>query len=400
MVAPAITPIKIRVPPAAKEGSASTSLSPTSARAPVDAADPDPAFSNWAPWVLAALKGQACPCLPPATPAPALALALFIHTGDDAAAALARVAYLEAAFREAGALGAGGAPALHASLVGDPASADFAALAVAAAAASASDPSTLISLVPRTNAHAPAAPPASVHVAVSVGGLARLSAAPCPPAPAFFAGDEAADEASVAAYRARAGEDAAAFLRERAREASPGGLLLAITPGTLGARSAFDAPLAAVRDAAAAGVASGEVDGCLLKSFAAPLYCFEARELEAAAASTGDWIVLQRGAATLPGPLDALRGGAVTAAEYGAAVAAEASSLLGASLRNALSLTPAAEAALYVRAAALAAGDPARYAHRSVAAAVLLQRRGGAVPRPRTGGRRDWFESRRRSTDV
>lgn len=400
MVAPALVPIKIGLPPADKAaGSHPASLSPTSARAPVDASDPDPAFHNWAPWIVAALK-ISCPGLPPATAAPALALAL--HGVDSPATALARVTSLHASLRNAGALGGyGGASVLHASLVADPAATDFAALATAAAAATAADPATLISLVPRAGAQTgPAAPPASVHIAVAVGSLARLSAAPCPPTPAFFAGDDTADEHAVAAYRARAGEDAVAFLRERAREATPGGLLLAVTPGTLGARSAFDGPLSAVRDAAAAGVAAGEVDGCLLKSFAAPLYSFTARELEAAAVATGDWVVLQRGAAALPGPLDALRVGSLSAEGYGDALAAEAAALLGPSLRDALGLTPAAEAALFARAAALAAADPARYAHRAVAAAILLQRKGGSVPRPRTGGRRDWFESRRRSTDM
>jgi hypothetical protein len=366
----------------------------------------DPIFEFGFAWLAEALS--CCPALPPAGPSTSLSVALY--GAGDGAIALERAAAVGKALRDVGALGGGGGAAmLHVTLVDDPAAADFAALAAAAAAAAdgggvlaSSGHAAVTALVPRALHGGAAAPPASVHVGVAVGALARLSSPPCCPGRAFFAGDDDADDASRDAFRARAVGDAASFLRERAREAVPGGLLLIVVPGALGPASAAAASLTAVRDAAAAAVDDGVVDGCLLASFAAPLYCWSARELEAAAAASGEWAVLQRGCAALPSAYDAHRAGAIDAAAYGRALAEEGAALLGSSLRDGLGLSPAAEAGLWARAAALAAADPARYAQRSVAAAVLLQRRGsGAAPRPRTAGRqREWFESRRRSTDV
>ena len=378
---------------------ADASKQPGSARPP---RAPDPAFDHFAGWLADALS--CCPALPPATPATALTVAIYGGTGDGRAA-VGRVGAVADALRATGALGGASAPTLHALLVDDPSATDFGALANAAAAAadasgvlSASGVSAVATLAPRALHAGAAAPPSSVHVGVSVAGLARLSSPPC--GGGFYAGDPGAQDGARDAYDVRAAGDLAAFLRERAKELVPGGLLLIVVPGELGGHSALSASLSAARDAVEAAAAEGVVDASLTEAYSAPLYCWDARSLEAAASATGDWAILQRGCASLPCAADALRAGAIDAAAYGRALAEEGAALVGESLRSALGLSPAAEAGLWARAATLVAADPGKYPQRGVAAALLLQRRGGgAAARPRTAGRREWFESRRRSMD-
>ena len=206
-----------------------------------------------------------------------------------------------------------------------PSAVDWGALAAAAgAAAAAADPCTATmvpALVPRILTAGPVAPPASVAVGVACGGaLARLAHAP-PGDGAFWCRDgewealvgwvvrvphrgsgvEGAprdgsnarrpplhylhypllNPAGVAdphpQYKAAAEAALAAFLRERAREAAPGAMLLVATPGALGSRCAGGGALDALRDALAAAAAAGDVDAALLAAFAAPLYFYEAR---------------------------------------------------------------------------------------------------------------------------
>ena len=74
------------------------------------------------------------------------------------------------------------------------------------------------------------------------------------------------------AFRRQFESDAEHFLRLRANEFMPGGLLLLVLPGTLGDRYLGEGSFSALSDAAAELSAQGKIDASLLEDFLYPVY--------------------------------------------------------------------------------------------------------------------------------
>lgn len=76
----------------------------------------------------------------------------------------------------------------------------------------------------------------------------------------------------VEAFRRQWERDAEHFLRLRAIEFGPGGLLLLVLPGMLGDRHICEGLLSCVSDAATELSAQGKIDASLLEDFVWPIY--------------------------------------------------------------------------------------------------------------------------------
>jgi hypothetical protein len=81
-----------------------------------------------------------------------------------------------------------------------------------------------------------------------------------------------AGQTHVEAYKRQFEADAEHFLRLRANEFAPGGLLLLVLPGTLGDRSCGEGAFSAMSHAATELCAQGKIDASLLEDFLFPVY--------------------------------------------------------------------------------------------------------------------------------
>lgn len=88
----------------------------------------------------------------------------------------------------------------------------------------------------------------------------------------FLAGEHAEN-----VFKQKAIDDLQAFLKYRAAEIMPGGLLLLITPGTLGSQCSYASLYDAFAEAGRQLVEEGRVDRYLFQEFVMPVYFFTAQ---------------------------------------------------------------------------------------------------------------------------
>ncbi|KAK9918534.1 hypothetical protein WJX75_004819 [Coccomyxa subellipsoidea] len=109
----------------------------------------------------------------------------------------------------------------------------------------------------------------------------------------------------VEAFRQQFEADAEHFLRLRAAEFGPGGLLLIVAPGMLGDWYNGRGLMSSVADAAIELSAQGKINTALVEDFVWPIYFPTEDELVSAANRAGNWEVVQRGCTPLAHMWDA-----------------------------------------------------------------------------------------------
>ncbi|CAL8468767.1 g8308 [Coccomyxa elongata] len=230
----------------------------------------------------------------------------------------------------------------------------------------------LPSLVPKSFYAGEVAPAGSLHIGISVDALQWLSHAPpisLKDSITYVDGGPT----HVEAFRRQFEGDAEHFLRLRAMEFGPGGLLMLVLPGTLGGRHICEGLLSCVSDAATELSAQGKIDASLLEDFIWPIYVPTEDELESIVNKAGYWEVLQRGGVSLTQMWDAYRE-SEDADAYAKVLTAIIFSAGGLLLRSRLAISEDTLQELRDKAEELVRKDPNKYVFRNIHVAVLLRR--------------------------